>query len=195
MTRMPGAPSTTLDDSDAEGLWAAWAPPGQDDILAREAFERTLRFAIGLEDDGLYFRPGGWTVDLPTTVARVACVAAILAAGFQIAGLEDLDREIIIAAASLVASMDVRPVRPGRQERRLAERIRQKELEGVPITAAEAHRALPKKRRREVSPDEIADALDRLVDAGMADRKDDEWVLRAKGSEAWIRLRLASRRD
>lgn len=195
MTETQAEPTATLDHSDAEGLWAAWASPGQDDILARESFERTLRFATGLEDDGLYFRPGGWTLDLPTTVARIACVAAVLAAGFQVAGLEDLDREIIIAAAGLVASMDLRPVRPGRQERRLAERLRQKDLEGVPISAAEARRALPKSRRREVSSDEIADALDRLVDAGMADRNGDEWVLRAKGSEAWIRLRLRASRE
>jgi hypothetical protein len=183
MTGTRSEPTVTLDDSDAEGLWAAWAPPGEEDILAREAFERTLRFATGIEDDGLYFRPGGWTVDLPATAARVACIAAILAAGFQIAGLEDLDREVIIAAASLVASMDVRPVRPGCQERRLAKRLRQKDLEGVPISAAEAHRALPKRGRKEVSHDEIADALDRLVDAGMADRNgDDEWLLRREGN-------------
>jgi hypothetical protein len=38
----------------------------------------------------------------------------------------------------------------------------------------------------------VAEALDLLVDAGFADREDDEhWVLRAEGSEAGIRLRLA----
>jgi hypothetical protein len=118
-------------------------------------------------------------------------VAAILAAGFQIAGLEDLDREIIIAAAGLISAMDVRPVRLGRQERRLADRLRQEGLEGVAVSAGRARRALPKGRRRDVSRDEVADALDRLVDAGLADRHgDDEWVLRARGSEAWIRLSL-----
>ena len=47
--------------------------------------------------------------------------------------------------------------------------------------------------RRTVSRDEVADALDRLVDAGFADREGEhEWVLRAKGSEAWIRLRFSA---
>lgn len=178
-----------LDSSDAEALWEAWAPAGAEDILARGAFERALRDAVGLEDEGLYFRPGGWSVDLPATAARVACAAAILAASFQLAGLEDVEREILVAAASLVASMDIRPVRLGRQERRLAERLQQKGLEGMPVTAGQARRALPKSTRTEVSRDQVADALDRLVAAGLADREGEEWVVRAKGSEAWIRLR------
>jgi hypothetical protein len=42
-----------------------------------------------------------------------------------------------------------------------------------------------------VTRDEVADALDRLVAAGLADRHgEDEWVLRAQGSEAWMRLSL-----
>lgn len=181
----------TLDFDDADALWAAFAPPGPDDILARAAFERALRFAAGLEDEGLYFRPGGWSVDLPVTAARVVVAAAVLAAGFQAVGLEDLDREIIIAAAGLVAAMDVRPVRLSRQERRLADRLHQAGLTGVAVTAAEARHALPKKRRRDVSRDEIAEALDRLVAAGLADHQPpNQWTVRARGSEAWIRLSL-----
>lgn len=182
-----------LDFDDAGSVWAAFAPPGPEDILARAAFERELRFAAGLEDEGLYFRPGGWTVDLPATAARMAIAAAVLAAGFQLAGLEDLDRELIIATAGLLASMDVRPVRLGRQERRLADRLNQAGLTGIPVSAAQARRALPKGRRREVTRDEIADALDRLVEAGLADHHGpDEWTVRAQGSEAWIRLSLSA---
>jgi hypothetical protein len=183
----------TIDIQDAEALWETFARSGTDDILAREAFERELRFAAGLEDEGLYFRPGGWTIDLPVTAARIAVVAAVLAAGFQIAGLEDLDREVIIASAGLVAAMDLRPVRLGGQDRHLAERLRQEGLTGKPITAAQARRALPKQRRRDVSKTEIASALDRLVAAGLADREGDgEWVVRAHGHEAWFRLRFPS---
>lgn len=181
----------TLDYEDAEAIWSAFIAPGTDDILAREAFERELRFAAGLEDEGLYFRPGGWTVDLPVSAARLAVAAAVLAAGFQIAGLEDLDREVLIAAAGLIASMDVRPVRVGREDRRLADRLRQEGLTGTPITAAQGRSALPKERRRRVSRSEIAEALERLVAAGLADREgDDRWVLRAQGSEAWFRISL-----
>jgi hypothetical protein len=181
----------TLDYEDADGLWEAWAPAGEDDILARAAFDRALRAAAGLEEEGLYFRPGGWSVDLPVTAARVAVAAAVLGAGFQIAGLEDLDREIIIAAAGFVASMDVRPVRLGRQERRLADRLAGEGMVGMPVTAGRARRALPKKHRRKVGRDQVAEALDSLVAAGLADRHgDDEWVLRAKGSEAWLRFSL-----
>lgn len=183
----------TIDLEDAEALWEAFLGSGADDILAREAFERELRFVAGLEDEGLYFRPGGWTIDLPVTAARIAVAAAVLAAGFQIAGLEDLDREVIIAAAGLMATMDLRPVRLGRHDRRLADRLRQEGLAGTPVTAAEARRALPQKRRRDVSKTEIVHALNRLVAAGLADREgDDEWVVRAQGSEAWIRISLPS---
>jgi len=186
-------PTVALDNFDADQLWEVWAPPGDEDILSRAAFERALRFAVGLEDDGLYFRPGGWIVNLPATAARVACAAAILAASFQVAGIEDVENEIIIAAASLVAAMDVRPVRLSRQERRLHDRLRQAGFEGTSISAADAHNALSKKVRRVVSRDEVADALDHLVDAGLADREsENEWTLRAQGSEAWIRLRFTS---
>lgn len=184
-------PIVPLDNFDADALWDAWAPPGDEDILARAAFERALRFAIDLEDEGLYFRPGGWIVNLPATAARIACAAAVLAASFQLAGLEGVDSEVVIAAAGLVASMDVRPVRLSRQERRLADRLRAAGLEGHTISAGRAHRALPKSARRDVSRDEVADALDRLAAAGLADQEgENQWVLRAKGSEAWIRLRL-----
>lgn len=180
-----------FDHEDAESLWRTWAGTEAEDILARAAFDRALRASAGLEDEGLYFRPGGWSVDLPVTTARVAVAAAILAAGFQVAGLEDLNREIIIAAAGLVASMDVRPVRLGRHERRLADRLHDAGLAEVPLTAGRARRALPKDRRRKVDRDQIADALDKLVDAGLADRHgENEWVLRARGSEAWIRLSM-----
>lgn len=185
-------PLERFDNFDADELWAAWAPEGDDDILARAAFERALRAAVGLEDDGLYFHPGGWVVNLPATAARIACAAAVLAASFQIANIDDVETEIILAAAGLVASMDVHPVRLGRRERRLEERLRHAGLEDVPVTAADAHRALPKKRRREVTRDEVADALDQLVAAGLADREGDhQWVLRAKGSEAWLRLKFS----
>jgi hypothetical protein len=183
----------SLDFYDAEALWDAWAPSGDEDVLARAAFERTLRDAAGLEDEALYFRPGGWIVNLPATGARIACVAAVLAISFQLAGFKDVDTEIVVAAAGLVAAMDVRPVRLGRQERRLADRLRQGDLVGVPISAADARRALPKRRRREVTQDEVAEVLDRLVDAGLADHAGDQgWILRAQGSEAWIRLRFRS---
>jgi hypothetical protein len=188
--------TVTLDNYDAEALWNAWASPGEEDVLARAAFERTLRAVAGLEDEGLYFRPGGWSVDLPATVARIACAAAILAALFEMAGLHDVDREIIISTAGLLASMDVRPVRLGRQERRLADRLRQEGLAGVAISAEQARRALPKNHRRNVDADQIADSLERLVAAGLADREgEDEWVVRAIGSEAWIRLRLEGHFD
>jgi hypothetical protein len=181
-----------FDYMDVEDVWVSWAPPGDDDVLARAAFERMLRYSLGLEDDGLYFRPGGWRLDVAATAARLACASAILAALFQLAGLEDLDREIVIAAAGLAASMDVSPVRPGRREQRIADRLRSKGLDDTPLTAAQAHKALAKKQRRQVTEDEVAEALDLLVDAGFADRENDgHWVLRAEGSEAWIRLRFA----
>ena len=192
----PGTATITLDSSDAEALWEAWAPAGEEDILARAAFERTLRAVLKLEDEALYFRPGGWSVDLPATLARVACAAAILAGTFAAAGLHDVDREIIIASAGLIASMDVRPVRLGRQERRLADRLHQSGHDGVPLTANQARQALPKDFRRTADVDAVAESLDRLVAAGYADRTgDEEWVLRAPGNEAWIRLRFGGHPD
>lgn len=179
-----------LSFDDAEALWLQWALDA-DDVLARAAFERTLRHAVGIEEDGLYFRPGGWVVNVPATVARLACAAAVLAAGFQVVGLEDLPREIVIAAAGLVSSMDVRPVRLGRRDLALGDHMREQSLEDAPVSPPEALNALPQRLRTNVTEHEIADALDRLVAAGLADRVGaDEYVLRARNNEAWIRISL-----
>lgn len=174
----------------AEEIWHAWTP-GDEDILAHAAFERTLRWAIGLEDDGLYFRPGGWSVNLPATLARLACAAAILAAGFEVAGLEDLGREIIIAAAGLVSSMDIRPAKLAPDDNQLIERMREYSLEGVAVSAKEVRRLLPRRMRQRATKEQVRVALDRLVAAGVADHSgSDEYTLRASGSEAWIRISL-----
>lgn len=185
----------TLSYQDAEALWTQWvADP--DDLLSHAAFERTLRFAAGLEDEGLYWRPGGWRIDLPGTVARIACVAAILAGSFEIAGLHDVEREIMIAAAGLVATMDLSRVQLTREEQRLVDRVRDKHLTGTPISAREARDALPRRLRQDVSEDAVADALDKLVAAGLADREAvGTYVVRAAGGEAWFRISLPPPKD
>jgi hypothetical protein len=184
-----GEPYVRLSFEDAEAMWASWSPH-EDDLLARAAFDRTLRWALELEGEGLYFRPGGWVVDLPVTAVRVACAAAILAAGFQVAGLEDLDREVIIATAGLVATMNVRPIRITADERLLVERVRDEQLADIPITAKQARRVLPRRVRKKVTKEQIEQALERLVAAGVADREDGEYVVRAASGEAWLRLSL-----
>jgi len=196
MTKEADDGRVTLDSYDAQALWEAWFGPDDEDILAREAFERTLRGIAGLEDEGLYFRPGGWSIDLAATAARAACAAAILAALFEIAGLHDVERAIIVSTAGLIASMDIKPVRLGRHERRLADNLHQEGLTGVPLSAEQARAALPKDLRRHLDVDQIAGSMDRLVAAGLANKEgDDVWVLRAQGSEAWIRVHVGQHFD
>ena len=183
-------PTVSLSYEDAEALWEHWATDS-DDILAHAAFERTLLYVADINREGLAFRPGGWVVDVPATVARVACAAAVLSASFEIAGLHDLEREIIIAAAGLVATMDLSHVRVTRSEQSLVDRLRAKHLAGTPITPAEARKALPRRLRQDVSEEQIADALDKLVAAGLADHDGEgSYVIRAAGGEAWMRISL-----
>jgi hypothetical protein len=90
--------------------------------------------------------------------------------------------------------MDLRPVKLTDRDERLVDRIRDPHLDGTPISPAQARRALPKRLREQMSKREIADALDRLADAGLADREGPEmYVVRAAGGEAWIRISLHSR--
>ena len=186
-------PHVRLSFEDAEMMWASWTP-ADDELLARAAFDRTLDWVLDLEDDGLYFRPGGWVVEVPQTAARIACAAAILAAGFHVAGLEDVDREVIIAAAGLVATMNVRPIRATADDRVLVERVRDRQLADTPMTPKQARRVLPHRMRKAVSTDDIEQALDRLVAAGIADREDDgDYLIRGSGSEAWVRISLGVR--
>jgi hypothetical protein len=187
---MSDAELLQLTFEDAERLWAEFAPD-RDDLLARAAFDRTLRWALGLEDEGLYFRPGGWTVDLPATVARVACSAAILAASFHLAGLEDLDSEILIATAGLVSTMNLRPVRLTGRERLLLERLRDEGMTDIPLAPKRARKALPRRARDQVTREDVEDALEHLVQAGVADREgDSDYVIRGAGDDAWIRVSL-----
>jgi hypothetical protein len=184
-----------LSYEEADAIWGEWLP-NPDDLLARAAFDRTIRWAIGIEDDGLYFRPGGWVIDVPATLARIAVAAGILAAGFQIAGLEDLGREVIIAAAGLVSTMEVRAVHLTEQDRILVRKLREADLEQVPVSAEEARRALPSRMRKRASKEQVKDAMERLVRAGFADRDDGgDYVLRAPNGEAWIRLSLGRWRE
>lgn len=188
----PEGDVVTFTYDDAERIWKQWAADA-DDLLARAAFERTLRWAIGMEDEGLYFRPGGWSIDLPATLLRLACAAAILAAGFQMAGLEDLDRELIITTAGLVSAMGVRPVKLTSSDRLLVERMRGRSLENVAVSAKDARDVLPRRLRSKVTREDVTDALERLVAAGFADRAgEDEYFLRGEGSEAWLRITLGS---
>lgn len=181
-----------IDSSEAEEVWQFFAVGQSDDILARAAYERVLQACFEIESDGLYFRPGGWRVSLPSTFVRVGICAGILAACFHLAEIDDLDREIYIAAATMVASVDLRPVRPSRKDARIASRLQQLGLDGIELSAKEARRALPKHVRSEVDSDDVADALDRLVAAGWADRAGtDAWLVRSPGKEAWLRISLA----
>jgi hypothetical protein len=173
--------------ADAEAFWSQWAAD-PDDVLGRHVFERTLREAAGLKDEGLYFRPGGWVVELPATAARVAIAAAVLAAGLPIIGLDDLPKEVLLAAASLVSTMNLGPVRLSRAENRLLEQLYTNILDGVPLSPQDVVDAVAPGARRAVDQDAIADMLDRFVAAGLADRDGDDYLLRSRGGQAWIRL-------
>jgi hypothetical protein len=182
-----------LSHADAEALWRTWAPA--DDLLARAAFDRILRWALGIEDDGLYFRPGGWIVEVPATVARIACAAAILAAGFQLAGEDDLDREVVIATAGLVSAMNLRRPTITPDDRLLVERIRDRALDEAPLSVRKARKALPRHVRERVTHDDVRTALERLVSAGIADRDGDEYIVRSTDRQAWIRISLRAGQD
>jgi hypothetical protein len=173
--------------ADAQAIWAEWAR-SPEDALSRHVFERTLREAAGIKDEGLYFRPGGWVVELPATAARVVIAAAVLAAGLPIIGLDDLPKEILLAAASLVSTMNLGPVRLSRAENRLLEQLYTKNLDGVPLSPQDVVDAVRPNARRAVDEDAIADMLDKFVAAGLADSDGDDYVLRSHGGEAWIRL-------
>lgn len=182
----------TLSHAEADAVWSAWSAD-PDDLLARAAFDRTLRHVLGLEDDGLYFRPGGWVVEVPATIVRIACAAAILAAGFQLAGEDDLDREIIIATAGLVSAINLRRPPLSSDDRLLVERVRARALDAAPLTLKHARNSLPRSVRDRVTTEDVRDALDRLVLAGIADRgPGDEYVVRSAGDEAWLRVSLSA---
>jgi hypothetical protein len=58
VTEAGAEPTVTLHSEDADALWEAWVAPGEDDILARAAFERLLRATAGLVLSTMASSPG-----------------------------------------------------------------------------------------------------------------------------------------
>lgn len=141
---------------------------------------------------GLHVRPGGWVVNVRSSVVRTVVAAAIVGGALWHVGLDQLPG--YVAPAVLPLLVDVRKARLTRADNRLLVDLRLSQTTAQmdwPWSADALYGRLPPHVQGQVPPGDFADFIDRLVQAGEADPADyDEVRLRPAESPAWIRITL-----
>lgn len=162
----------------AESLADAW-----------EAVEDAVVAALP-DGSGLRVRPGGWVVDIRSSVIRTVVAAALVGGALWHVGLDQLPG--YVAPAVLPLLVDVRKARLSRADDRLLVDLRLTSTTAQmdwPWPADALYGRLPADVRERLAPGDFADFVDRLVQAGEADPAGyDEVRLRPAGQPAWIRI-------
>jgi hypothetical protein len=165
---------------------------GLDEESLADAWEAVEDAVIGALPDGsgLRVRPGGWVVDIRSSVIRTVVAAALVGGALWHVGLDQLPG--YVAPAVLPLLVDVRKVRLSRADDRLLVDLRLTRTTAQmdwPWPADALYSRLPADVQERVAPGDFADFIDRLVQAGEADPAGyDEVRLRPAGQPAWIRI-------
>jgi hypothetical protein len=179
-----------LTDSNLRQLFAA--ATGLDEESLADAWEAVEDAVIAALPDGsgLRVRPGGWVVDIRSSVIRTVVAAALVGGALWHVGLDQLPGYVAPAVIPLL--VDVRKVRLSRADDRLLVDLRLTSTTAQmdwPWPADALYGRLPADVRERVAPGDFADFVDRLVQAGEADPAGyDEVRLRPAGQPAWIRI-------
>lgn len=156
---------------------------------AFEQVEDALLAGLG-ELPGLQVRPGGWVIDLRASAVRTVLAAALVGGVMWRAGLDQLPGYVLPAVLPLL--VDVRQVRLTHGDRKLLLELRRAQTPAqvpLPWSADALYGRLPATVQQQVSPVDFADFVQRLVQAGEANRaQSEEVVLRQAGDPAWIRI-------
>ncbi len=179
-----------LTDKGLRQLFADATGLDQDRLAdAWEAVEDAVLAALP-DRTGLHVRPGGWVVNLGSSVVRTVVAAALVGGALWHGGLDQLPG--YVAPAVLPLLVDVRKVRLTRAESRLLVDLRLSQTAtqmNWPWSADALYSRLPPQVQERVPPGDFADFIDRLVQAGEADPAGyDEVRLRPAGHPAWIRI-------
>jgi hypothetical protein len=179
-----------LSDAQLHELWESltgWSATDHPD--AWELCEDAVLGALE-PDRALQMRPGGWIVDLSSTVVRSAVAAALIGGAMWPAGLDQLPGFVLPAVLPML--FDIRRARLTRQDRRLLVDLRLRttaQQVDWPWPPAAMYQRLPAAVQQSVSEDDFADFVQRLVAVGEADPAGyGEVRLRPGGQPAWLRI-------
>jgi hypothetical protein len=162
-------------------------PDGDGDAAFDQVEEALL---AGMGEPGLQVRPGGWVIDLRASAVRTALAAALVGGVMWQAGLDQLPGYVLPAVLPLL--VDVRHARLTHGDRKLLLELRLAQTSAqapLPWSADALYGRLPAAVQQQVSPVDFADFVERLVQAGEANRaQSEEVVVRQAGDPAWIRI-------
>jgi hypothetical protein len=130
--------------------------------------------------DQLELRPGGFIVSASGGTVKTALCAALLSGMLAITGVTALSPLVLPAVLPLLFDVERVRVTPGQNEL-LTDLVALPGVLGTPVSASELHKRLPRALKKEISRYELADFLDQLHEAGLADRRDNGYVLRGPG--------------
>lgn len=177
----------TLDQRILEETWLSLT--GEAVVGPRIApFEEAARASLGVEEQDLEWRPGGWKIDISASAGRGAITAGALAGALEAAGAHDIRAAVIAVVIPLIVDLNRVELDPA--ERALLARIRPDAERLDLFTAQRLYEQLPRRHRRDITVEELEDFLSKLVDAGAADGEGGVYVIRREGGEAWFRLTL-----
>lgn len=185
-------PHGVLGASDIRRFWTE--ATGLDPALEPDAWEACEDAVLGTldPDRGLQMRPGGWTVDLSSTVARFAVASALIAGVMWHEGLDQLPGFVFPQVLPLL--FDIRKARLSKQDQQLLLHLRLNsttEQLAYPWPAEALYERLPDELRDKVSPVDFEDFVTRLVQVGEADDAGfDEVRVRPSGSARWLRISI-----
>lgn len=170
---------------DLPSLWSSLtsgAGEAEDEATSRREGLIAFMEAAHALDQGsgeeLDLRAGGWTVDLSGGVVRTGLCAALLTGVLAMAGVTALAPVVLPAVLPLL--FDVRRTRVTAGDRELlAELIAVPRLVGKSFTRAELYRELPDSLKDDLSRRDLANFLDELSKAGLADKVDGAFRLRS----------------
>jgi hypothetical protein len=138
----------------------------------------------------LEVRPGGWVVDMTSSLARTAVTTALMTAVMYAGGFDQIPAYVLPAVLPLLVDLD--RVRLSRSDRKLLAllRVNAGAAMGQPVHPDVLYNRLPADVRQDVSPLDFTDFVERLIAAGEADDPgyDDVALL---DQPHWIRISFA----
>lgn len=137
----------------------------------------------------LHARPGGWAISLSDAMARSAIATAITAAVLAVVGLDELPALVLPAVLPLLVDLEHVKLSPGDEHLLATLRLRGDVIDHARTPKA-LYRRLPKQLREQVAMTDFLDFVDKLVNAGEADRAGRYVIVRDADDPAWIRVQF-----
>jgi hypothetical protein len=178
----------TLDEDDLVALFESITGLAADDHPeAMSACEAALGAHLDSSQPQLESRLGGWIVDLKSSTAKFALSAAIMTGVLVAGGFDQIPAYVLPAVLPLL--VDVERAKLNRGDRKLLVQLRDAPglSMGNPVDMDALYNTLPASLRRQISPINFAEFVEKLVAAGEADEAGGGQVA-LREHPKWVRI-------